>query len=144
MDYYQPFQNLNFVYFKSTNALFISSNIQVFIDRQEGIGNFTDFPAGSSTARISLLINRDFLSDAPNVAMQQVLILIINPVPSIPFDPVNDADNFKDALRSIIDQDLANRGASFYTVITSVTKLDSTPGGTVTNTISSNGNIEII
>jgi hypothetical protein len=116
----------------------------VFVDKQEGMGNFCDFPTGSGSVRNTLLVNRDFLADAPSVLMQQVLGLISGTIPNIPFDPVNDSAKFKDALRKVIDADLAARKANFYTVFTSVTKLDGTPGGTVTNTISSQGGIEII
>jgi hypothetical protein len=142
MEFYQPFQNLSYVYLTSSKALFIGSNLQVFVDAREGIGNYADFPDGSGSARISLLVNRDLLQDTPNVIMQQVLMKITD-TPTIPFNPA-DLATFKEAVKKVIDADMKIRGISFYTVTAAVTRIDGSPGGQVTNTINKDGGIEII
>jgi hypothetical protein len=144
MQYYEPFQNLSYVYLKATNSLFIGSSLQVLVDKLEGMGSYSDFPAGTNKAKITLMVQRDYLQDSPNVIMQQVLNKIMESVPAIPYDAVKEPDYFKESLRKVVEADLKNKKAAFFTVTANVYKLDGTPGGTVTNTISTQGGIEII
>jgi len=144
MELYQPTQNLTFVYYAATRALFIGSDLEVLIDRHEGMGFSVIFPSGTALASLTLQVTSDPSSGTQKLITHRVLCSISALVPPIPYDPYTQPDKFKDALRVFIGQDLQSRQAGEYTVTAKVVKLDGSTGGQGSSTISSNGTIEII
>ena len=131
---YKPRQNFSYYYQSNERKLFIKSRLTVQVNDRETLKRVNN-PTLDTEATISFEVDN---TDRPSTGSYLSTVLILLK------DGINvTRKDIKDQLKRIINDDMRQKGITFYTIHTKVTKPNTIEVGQNTTTISSNGTIEI-
>ena len=132
---YKPQQDFSHYYYKSgEKKLFVKLGLTVQVNDRETLKRVNNPTLDTETTIHFEVDNTD--RPTPGSYKGSVLILLK--------DGINvTGKDIKDQLKRIISDDMRQKGITFYTFHTKVTKPNTTEVGQNTTTISSNGTIEI-
>jgi hypothetical protein len=141
MEFYKPSQRLSFYYSVANNAVYIKSYMNVYLPPGESLATMDTQVISSLEYGMKYNYVLDVSANQEYMYDHVVYILILKKVP-FTYDPKNVAA-FKDKLTEYLTNNLSQSPSAFYSVTVTVYKKDGSKGGQATNTLSSQGDIEI-